>query len=169
MLDSSVKSLGEVEYDNQNCLKNKEKPVRRKIRREVNVLVLLYISRSITKKFSIETLLKMMDSSVKSHGEAEYDIQICLRYQEIQVWPKFRSEVYLFLLLYINRSITKKFPSKKLLEMMNSSVRNLGEVESIISRSVLIRNCFVMDQFSERFEVHIATVHELVHNKKFPN
>ena len=111
----------------------------------------------------------MVDSSVKSHGEAEYDIQICLRYQEIQVWSKFRSEVYLFLLLYINRSITKKFPTKKLLEMMDSSVKNLGEVESIISRSVLIRNFFVMDQFSEKFEVHIVTVHELVINKKFSN
>ena len=26
---------------------------------------------------------------------------------------------------------------------------------------------FVMDQFSEKFEVHIATVHELVHKKNF--
>ena len=76
MMDSRVKSLGEVEYDNQNCLKYKEKPVRRKIRREVNVLVLLYINRSITKTFPIETLLKMMDSSVESLGEVEYDVQI---------------------------------------------------------------------------------------------
>ena len=49
---------------------------------------------------------------------------------------------------------------------MDSSVRNLGEVESIISRSVLIRNFFVMDRFSEKFEVHIATVHNSVPNKK---
>ena len=76
MMDSSVKSLGEVEYDFQNCLKHKEKPVRRKIRSEVNVLVLLYISRSITKKYPIETLLEMMDSSVESLGEVEYDVQI---------------------------------------------------------------------------------------------
>ena len=87
-MDSSVKNLGEVEYDNQNCLKYKEKPVRRKIRREVNVLILLYISRSITKKFLIETLLKMMDSSVESLGEVEYDVKIWLRYQEIQILPK---------------------------------------------------------------------------------
>jgi len=76
MMDSSVKSLGEVESDKQNCLKHKEKPVRRKIRSEVNVLVLLYISRSITKKFPIETLLEMINSSVESLGEVEYDVQI---------------------------------------------------------------------------------------------
>ena len=29
-----------------------------------------------------------MDSSVKSHGEVEYDIQIWLRYQKIQILPK---------------------------------------------------------------------------------
>ena len=135
----------------------------------VYLMLLLYTNQSIKFFFSIEILLKMVDSSVKSHGEAEYDIQISLRYQEIHVWPKFRSEVYLFLLLYINRSITKRFPTEKLLEMMDSSVRNLGEVESIISRSVLIRKFFVMDQFSEKFEVHIATVRKSVHNKKFPS
>ena len=53
--------------------------------------------------------------------------------------------------------------------MIDSSVRSPGEVESITFKTVLIRNFFVMDQFSEKFEVHIATVHKSVTNKKFPN
>ena len=40
-----------------------------------------------------------------------------------------KSEVYLFLLLYINRSITENFPIEILLEMMDSSVKSLGKVE----------------------------------------
>ena len=43
----------------------------RKIRSEVYVLMLLYMNWSITKNFPIETLLKMIDSSVRSPGEAE--------------------------------------------------------------------------------------------------
>ena len=82
---------------------------------------------------------------------------------------KIRNEVNLLLALYINQSITKKFPTEKRLEMMDSSVRSLGEVESAISSRVLIRKFFVMDRFSEKFEVHIATVHKSVPNKKFPN
>ena len=42
---------------------------------------------------------------------------------------KIRSEVYLVLALYINRSVTKMFPIKTLSEMIDSSVRNLGEAE----------------------------------------
>ena len=34
-----------------------------------------YIKRSITKKFLIETLWIIIDSSVKSLGEVEYDTQ----------------------------------------------------------------------------------------------
>ena len=60
---------------------------------------------------------------------------------------KIRNEVNLLLALYINQSITKKFPTEKLLEMMDSSVRSLGEVESITIKSVLIRNFFVRDRF----------------------
>ena len=88
MINSSVKSIGEVEYDNQNCLKHKEKPVRRKIRSEVNVLVLLYINQSITKKFPIEMLLEMIGSSAKSPGEFEYDYRNSLRHQKTQFWPE---------------------------------------------------------------------------------
>ena len=82
---------------------------------------------------------------------------------------KIPNEVNLLLSLYINWSLTKNFPTEKLLEMMDSSVRSLGEVESVISRSVLIRKIFVMGRFSEKFEVHIATVHKSVPNKKIPN
>ena len=38
----------------------------------------LYINQSLTKKFPIETFLEMIDSSVKSPGEFEYDYQNCL-------------------------------------------------------------------------------------------
>ena len=58
---------------------------------------------------------------------------------------KIQNEVNLLLALYINQSITKKFPTEKLLKMMDSSVRSLGEVEFIISRSVSIGNVFVRD------------------------
>ena len=60
----------------------------RKIRSEVHLLMTLHINRSITKYFPIETLLKMIDSSVKSPGEFEYDYQNCLRHQKTQVWPE---------------------------------------------------------------------------------
>ena len=73
MMDSSVKSLGKVEYDNQNCLKDKKNPVCRKIQSEVYVLLLLYINRSITIKFLIETPLKMIESSVRNLGKVKYD------------------------------------------------------------------------------------------------
>ena len=53
--------------------------------------------------------------------------------------------------------------------MIDSSVRHPGDIESITFKSVLIRNFFVMDRFSENFEVHIAAVHKSVPNKKFPN
>ena len=42
---------------------------------------------------------------------------------------KIRSEVYILLLLYINQSITKKFPIETLLKRIDYSVRNIGEVE----------------------------------------
>ena len=129
MINSSVKNLGKVEYDNQNCLKHQKNPVCRKVRSEVYVLLLLYINRSITKKFPTETLLEMIDSSIKNPGGIEYDNQNCLKQEKNPVCRKVRSEVYILLLLYINRSITKKFPIETLLEMMDSNVKNLGKVE----------------------------------------
>ncbi len=47
--------------------------------------------------------------------------------------PKFDrkiwSEGHLLLSLFINRSLTKKFPTKRILKTVDSSVRNLGKVE----------------------------------------
>ena len=110
----------------------------------------------------------MVDSSVKNHGEAEYDIQNCLRNQEIQVWPKFRSEVYLFLLLYINRYTTKKFPIEILLEMMDSSVRSLGEVEYDDQNCLKHQKNPVRRKFRNGLRP-LATVHKSVHNKNVTN
>ena len=67
--------------------------------------------------------------------------------KKIKFCRKTRSEVYVLLLLYINWSITKKFLIETLLEMIDPSVRSPGEVESVIFRSVSIRNFFVMDRF----------------------
>ena len=50
-------------------------------------------------------------------------------FRKLKFGRKIRSEVYLFLLLYINRSITKKFPIEILLEMMDSNIGNHEEVE----------------------------------------
>ena len=87
MIDSSVENLGEVEYDYQNCIKHKEKPVRRKIRRsDFYVLMLLYMNWSITKYFPIETFFKMIVSSIKNPGEVKYDKQNWLQHQIISVF-----------------------------------------------------------------------------------
>ena len=59
----------------------------RRIRSEVYLLLALYINRSITKKFSIETLLETVDSSVRNPGEVEYNKQNWLRHQKTQVQP----------------------------------------------------------------------------------
>ena len=56
-------------------------------------------------------------------------------------------KIYLLLPLYINRSITKKFLIKTLLKVIDSTSPGLLTLESIISKSVSIRNFFVMDQF----------------------
>ena len=91
--------------------------------------MLIYINRSVTKKFPIKTLLKTIDYSVRSLGKVEYDNQNCLKHQKTPVRPKSRSEVYLILARYTNRSVTKQFPIKTLLETIDSSVRSHGEVE----------------------------------------
>ncbi len=51
------------------------------------------------------------------------------------------------MLLYMNWSITKTFPIETLVEMIDSSVRSAGEVESFTFKSVLIGNLFVADRF----------------------
>ena len=101
----------------------------RRIRSEVYLFLALYTNRSITKKFSIETLLKTIDSSVRSHGEVEYNKQNCLQHQKTPVRQKSRSEVYLPLALYINWSIPKKFLIETLVGTIDSCVTSHGEVE----------------------------------------
>ena len=101
----------------------------RKIRSECHLLLSQYLNRSITKKFSIKELSEMIDSSVKSLEEVEYDNQNSLRHQKTPVQPKNSSEDYLLLLLYINRPTTEKLPTKRILKAIDSSVRNTGEVE----------------------------------------
>ena len=56
-------------------------------------------------------------------------LKIAYDIKKPQLSRKTRSEVYLLLPLYINRSITKKFPIETLLKMIDSSVKNLGKVE----------------------------------------
>ena len=131
-----------------------------------------YLLLSITEILLTEIILEIIDSNVKNLGEVEYDTKNCLRHQKTPVKPKnskWGQPPIILLPLYINRSITKIFPIETVVEMIDSSVRSLGEVESIISRSVLIGNFLVRDQFSEKFEVHIATVHKSLPNKTFPN
>ena len=84
---------------------------------------------------------------------------------------KIRIVVYVLMLLYMNWSITKNFPIETLVEMIDSSVRSPGEVESITFKGVLIRNFFVMDRFmySGNSRLIFGTVHKSVPNKKVPN
>jgi len=72
-MDYSVKNLGEVEYDKQSRLPHQIAKFRQIIQSEVYFLLLLRMNRSITNKFPIETLLEMIDSSIKNLGKAEYD------------------------------------------------------------------------------------------------
>ncbi len=68
-------------------------------------------------------------SSIKYHGKIEYDKQNCLQHEKMQSGRKTRSAGYLLLPLYKNRCITKKFPIKKVLEMMDSGIKNHAKVE----------------------------------------
>jgi len=109
-----------------------------------------YLLLSITKILLTKTLLEMIDSSVKHLGEVEYDTKNCLQHQKTPVKPKnskWGQPPIILLPLYINRSITKIFPIETVVEMIDSSVRSPGEVESITFKSVLIRHFLVMDRF----------------------
>ena len=91
IMDSSVKSLGEVEYDKQNRLKLQKIQVWPKnLKRGLAPIILLSpnINRYTKKKFPIETLLEMMDSSFKKLGKVEYDKQNWLQHHKTQAWPK---------------------------------------------------------------------------------
>ena len=67
MIDSSVKNLGEVEYDNQILYNIKKPKFGREIQSEGYPLLQLYINRSITKMFPIKTLSDMIDSDRGDH------------------------------------------------------------------------------------------------------
>ncbi len=101
----------------------------RKIRIEGYYLLLLYKNRSITKKFPIKTLLKMMDSSIENNEKVEYDKENCVQREKIQSGRKIRSEGYILWPQFKNRSITKKFLIRTYLEMIDSNIKNHGEVE----------------------------------------
>ena len=52
-----------------------------------------------------------------------------------------------FSALYINQSLTKKFPIETLLEMTDSTSPRFFMLESVLSVIVLIGNVFVADRF----------------------
>ena len=55
-------------------------------------------------------------------------IKIDYNIKKSKLIRKIRSEGHLLLPLHKNRFITKKFPIKALSEMIDSSIKNLGEV-----------------------------------------
>ena len=82
MMDSSVKNLGEFEYDKQNRLQRQKTQVSpNNVKWDLPPLP-LYRNRFITKKFLIETILERTDSSTKNVGELEYDKQNGLQHHE---------------------------------------------------------------------------------------
>ena len=91
----------------------------------------LFINRSITKKFPTERFLKIVDNCVRNPGEVEYDKQNWLeRQKNPSLAEKFEVKIGSpSMSLFINLSITKKFPTKRFLRTVDSSVRNPGEVE----------------------------------------
>ena len=82
---------------------------------------------------------------------------------------KIRSEVYLLLALYINRSVTKKFPIETVLERTDSSIKNLGEVEYDKQNWLQRRKTQAWPKNLKCGSPPIATVHKSIHNKKVPN
>ncbi len=71
----------------------------------------------------------MTDSGIKNLGKVEYDNQIYLWRQKIQVRLKNSNWALPRIATENIRSTTKKFPTKALLKMIDSSIKNLGEVE----------------------------------------
>ncbi len=61
--------------------------------------------------------------------------------KKLEFDSKIQTEVLLLLSLskIRNRPIPKKFPIKTISERTDSSIKNLGQVESVLSKSVLIR------------------------------
>ena len=130
----------------------------------------LFINRSVAKKFPTRRFLRTVDSSVRNPGEVEYDKQNRLQRQKSQAWPKNWCEGHLQLSLFINRSVTKKFPIETLSEMIDSSVRSLGKSNMIsrpgynVKKPKLGRKIWSEDRIT-----FYVTVYKSVHNKKVPN
>ncbi len=74
-------------------------------------------------------------------------IKIACDVKKNPVCRKIRSESYLLLPLYINRSITKKFLIKTLLKMTDSTCPRFFMLESVLSVIVLIGNFLVWTHF----------------------
>ena len=71
----------------------------------------------------------MIGSSVKYTGEVEYDKQNWLQHQKTQAWPK-NSKWGLNPIATVHKSVhIKKFPTKRFLKTVDSSVRNPGKFE----------------------------------------
>ena len=71
----------------------------------------------------------MMHSSVKSFEKSNMMSKVTYDIKKPQFGRKIRSEVHLLMTLHINRSITKYFPIKAHMEIMDSSVKKLEEAE----------------------------------------
>ncbi len=56
-------------------------------------------------------------------------IEIVYNIKHPQFRRKIRSEAYLLVPLFINRSVTKNFLIKTLLKLIDSSIINFGDVE----------------------------------------
>ena len=141
----------------------------RKIWCEGHLQLSLFINLSITIKFPTKIFLKTVDSSVRNPGEVEYDKQNWLQHQKTQAWPKNSKcgqPPINLLSLFVNRSITKKFPIETLLETVDSSVKNLGNDN---------QNCLQHQKTPVRTKNSkwglppIATVHKLVNNRNVSN
>jgi hypothetical protein len=71
--------------------------------------------------------------------------------------------------VYGNPVPTKKFPTKSLLKMIDSSTKNLGEVEYGKQNSLQLQKTPARPKNSKWGLPPFATVQKLVHKKKFPN
>ncbi len=65
--------------------------------------------------------------------------------------------------------MTEKFPSKALLKMIDSDIKNLGNVEYDNKNCLQHQKHPVPSKNSKWGLPPSATVHKSVHNKKFPN
>ena len=110
-----------------------------------------------------------MDSSVKTLGNSNMLSKIGYNITKTKFGRKIWSEIYLLLPLYINRPTKKKLPTKRILKTIDSSVRNLGEVEYDKQNWLQHQKPQVWTNNSKWGLPPIATVHKSVHNKIFPN